>query len=264
MLRSRGKTLKALSSSRWIFVALFAVSTGCTTMTPLQTASTVKRGVWRVGGQGSVSPACSVTDPGGFLRALSPNGNPPFRDCMVSPAGLPTPELRAHARRGLNEAMDVGASVHGSAVFPVGIQLGATGDVRREVWSRPLSADGRRQILTLGPQLGLALIGVSDRGSSAPRPELQTDLTLPLYFGHQLETFELVASPRYNARLNITPSRGGGVDVFDTGYLGLTLSAHSRTQLQLAFGLDYFAPTGMLAGGLFTVSLGIAYDLGGS
>ena len=36
---------------------------------------------------------------------------------------------------------------------------------------------------------------------------------------------------------------------------------HAGTPLQFAVGLDYHAPTGMLSGGLFTVSLGLAFDL---
>lgn len=259
MTGNPAKFMYSLSITRWFFVTALALSTACTTLTPLQTASTVKPGVWRLGAQGSVSPACSVTDPVGYLRLFGP-GEPPFADCMISPQGLPTPELRGHLRRGLNDVTDLGVSVHGSAVFPVGIQVGTTLDVRRQLWSRALTGTDRRQLLTVGPQAGLAVVGVSSSRSSTLRPEFQTDLTLPMYFGHQLDTFELVASPRYTARLNVT--RGtNGLNTFDTGYLGLSLSAHSRSKLQLAFGVDYYAPTGMLAGGLFTVSLGIAYDL---
>lgn len=259
MVLIRLKTLLSVSFPPWIFVGLLVLCAGCTTMTPLQTASTVKPGVWRLGGQASVSPVCSVNDPGGFLRTVSGGGAHPFANCMVSPRGLPTPEIRAHGRRGLNDVMDLGVSAHASSVFPIGIQLGGTVDVRREVWSRSIG-DNRRQILTVGPQLGIALSASDSRSSATLRPELQGDLTLPLYFGHQLEAFELVASPRYIGRLALSPG-SSGVNVFDTGYLGLSLMALTRTKLQLGLGLDYFAPTGMLAGGLFTVTIGLSWDL---
>lgn len=250
--------MKRLSPWRWIFVALLA--SGCTATTPFQTASTVKPGVWRVGAQSSISPTCSVVDPLGPARGFLGSNNRPFDNCMVSPRGVPTPELRAHVRRGVAEQMDFGFSAHGSSVLPIGIQVGATGDVRREVWSRSLT-ESRRQILTAGPQLGVSLVQTSQSGSNFTPPELQTELVLPLYFGHQLETFELVASPRFVERLNLVRSRtGGSSTLLDAGYVGVSVAALTRTPLQFAVGLDYFAPTGMLGGGLFTVSLGLAYD----
>lgn len=260
----RSKTGVKLSGRQWFFVGLLLLlAPGCTTTTPFQTASTVTPGVWRVGAQGAVSPACSIVDPLGFFRVLGSTGRSPFERCMVSPRGIPTPELRAHARRGLSENMDLGFSLHGSTVLPVGLQVGGTGDIRREVWSRPLG-ENRRQLLTLGPQLGLALIQFTSSGTSNIAPELQSELVLPVYFGHQLEKVELVASPRFVERFNLVRNRSGtGTTLLDAGYLGLSLAALTRTPLQFAVGLDYFAPTGQLEGGLFTVTLGLAYDVGG-
>lgn len=248
-----------LSWMRWISVVAL-MSAGCTTVTPLQTASTVKPDVWRVGLQGSVTPACSVTNPTEMYGVIGGSGGNPFAHCMVAPRGVPTPELRVQARRGLTENSDLGFSVHGSTVLPIGLLIGGTADYRRELWSRFIGPENR-QIVSVGPTLGLAVAQVSSYTTVNSRPQLQGDLMLPAYFGHQTDTIEFVVSPRFVERLSLVGTRNGtGTEFFDAGYVGLSLGMFRRDALQFGLGLDYFAPTGMLASGTFTLTAGIAYD----
>ncbi|MFL5321736.1 MAG: hypothetical protein ACJ790_18885 [Myxococcaceae bacterium] len=245
-----------LSALPWIFVVCLSA---CTTVTPLQTASTVKPEVWRVGVQGSLTPACSVTDPTEIYGVFSGKSGA-FKHCMVAPRGVPTPELRLSARRGLTEASDLGFSVHGSTVLPVGLLVGGTVDYKRELWSRPLGGD-RRQLLSVGPEIGGAIEQLSSTGTLATPPQLYADLVLPLYFGHQFEHVELVASPRFIERFTrIERASNGASELLDNGYVGLSLGAFRRDPLQFGIALDYFAPTGLLAEGTFTLTAGIAYD----
>ena len=222
----------------------------CTTVTPLQTASTVDPGTTRLGAQASISPYCSIS--------LSPQSN-----CSVLPAGAPLPELRGSARFGLTQGLDLGASAHLGAVVPQGISFGLSGDAKKELWSAPLGS-GRRQLFALSAGAGLNDVQTGlwggTRGSSA-----EVELPLSAWYGYQLAGWELVASPRFVERLafvDIDGDRRG--DLIDTGWVGLTASAITRGRSHLGLSLDYLTPTGDLLSGVFSVSVGGMWDLGGS
>ena len=76
----------------------FLLVAGCATVSPMQTASTVDPGKWRVGAQLSTAAYCGSFVEGPLV-------------CTDYPDGVPIPELRVNARRGLPHGADVGISL---------------------------------------------------------------------------------------------------------------------------------------------------------
>lgn len=227
--------------------AVFAVLTGCTSTTALQTASTVDPDTYRVGVQLSTSPYCSLS--------LSP-----LTRCGELSLGAPLPELRVSGRYGFAERWDVGVSAHGVGVIPRGFQLGLLTDVKREVWSH-LTESGRRHLLALS--VGADLTGVFTHAftsQSAASPRIS--LPAAAWYGYQLDRWELLVSPRFVERLSwIRVTDDQSAELIDTGYVGLMLGALTRGDRRYGVSLEYLAPTGDLTSGRFTLAFGILWDL---
>lgn len=228
-------------------VATLAVVTGCTSTTALQTASTVDPGAWRIGGQLSASPYCSLT------------GSPLAR-CAALPQGFPLPELRASGRYGFSPRWDAGLSVHGAGVIPRGFQLGLLADLKRELWQHT-SAEGRRHVVAAS--IGADVTGVFTRAfTDESASTAQLSIPVAGWYGYQLQRWELFASPAFVERLTPVDVDGDGrAELIDVGYLGLTFGALSRGTTRYGASLEYQAPTGDLVEGRFTVALGVLWDL---
>lgn len=225
-------------------VGVVSLMLGCSTVTPLQTASVVTHGGTRLGGQVALSPYCSVS--------LSP-----LSRCVMVPDGIPTPELRASARRGFAARMDAGLTLHAGAVVPRGVAPGALFDVKRELWTRP-STDGRRHLVS-------ASLGLGGRGevvTSGTVPRVAPELTgvVAGWYGFETKRWELVASPRFVERVGFIRRTSGESEAIHTEWLGLSLAAITRGTVRFAVGVDYLAPLSDLASGPFTVSIGVLWD----
>jgi hypothetical protein len=242
-----------MSWARRFFVAgLAAASAACITPIPQQTASTVRPGVYRLGGQTSVSPWCGV--------GLDPVGN-----CAAFPRGLPVPEGRLNARHGLGERTDLGLSAHLSTVASygrapelLGSRAGLFVDAKHELWERPLG-DDRRQLLSAGLGLG---VNAEQLFSNRVVTANGFDLALPLWFGHQTRALEWVVSPRFVERFSFVGTTTPR-EVRAFGWFGLTAGFFTRSSTRLGVTLDYFAPTVLPTQGAFTLNLGLSWDVGG-
>ena len=221
---------------------------GCATVVPLQTASVVPGGTWRVGGQVALSPWCSLS------RDMA-------QRCAFLPQGTPLPEVRLQGRTGVAEAVDVGVSLFASAELPAGLPAAVRGGVyvdgKRELLSRGLGGE-RRQVLSVAPGVGFALSPVAPRGGPAP----DVDLALPVLLGHQTEGWEWVAGAQVLERFQ---SRGESADpeqrLRARTEVGLTVGAFSRGPARTAYQLSYVAPVDRLADGRLTFGFGLAFDV---
>lgn len=230
---------------RWIWRGLPAalLLAGCVTPLPMQPASALPAGTWRLGGQVAFAPWCTLS--------ANPIGN-----CAVEPANVPLPELRLDARAGAGNGLDVGLSGRAAGVLSRGWQLGLLVDAKKELWSREFEP-GRRQILSLGPALGadfttLTLLPGRPTG-------VQWEGALPLYFGHQTAHFEWVVGARFVERL--VPE-----SAFRSGYanveeLGVVAGVYARGPLPWGVQLGYEAPLSYLSSGVFTLSAGVMLEL---
>jgi hypothetical protein len=234
---------------RWTALAIAAASlaTACQTITPLQTASTVETGTWRLGGQISASPWCSLT--------LDPAGN-----CYMLPDNVPIGELRLAARTGLVPRVDAGLSIHGSGVVARSFRIGGLMDAKVELWSVP--ARSGRHLIAAGAGIGAAREGwISSQGVTQFTPELE--LVVPVFYGYQSEKVELVASPRYFERFSYIDITGDGRrESLEERWVGLSLSAYARGPRGWALALEYAAPTAGLHRGALTASGGLFFDIG--
>ncbi|HZA52314.1 MAG TPA: hypothetical protein VE549_16325 [Myxococcaceae bacterium] len=230
-----------------------SLAAGCETITPLQTASTVDPGMWRVGAQLSASPYCTVT--------LDPTGN-----CYIVPGNLPIPQLKLAARAGVFPRVDAGLSIQGSGTVPVAphpppsyLRMGALLDAKVEVWSA--STESGRHLVAAAAGVGSSLERWSTPSAPLALPDLE--LVVPIFYGYQTPELELVASPRFMERFTFIDITGDGRrEVLEQPWLGLALRAITRGPQRWAFGLDYSAPTWGLHQGAWTISVGFMLDLG--
>ncbi len=239
MIRSRSLPLLSLA---------LLLGPGCTTVVPLQTASTVPRGTWRVGGQAAVSPWC------GLSRDVA-------NQCAFLPEGTPLPEVRLQGRTGVAEATDVGVSLFASAEVPAGlgpvVRGGVYVDGKRELFSRGLGGE-RRQVLSVAPGVGLALTPVVPRGGPAP----DLDVALPVLFGHQTEGWEWVAGAQVLERFQWRMAEADPEQRWRARTeVGLSVGAFSRGPARTAYQLSYVAPVDRLSGGRLTFGFGLVFDV---
>ncbi len=219
---------------------------GCTTVVPLQTASTLPKNAYRLGAELSATPWCGFAVP------------PSQASCASWPRGTPTPEVRVNARYGVLEGFDLGASFHGAAVLGRSYRLGLYVDAKKELWSRDLG-DGRRQVLSVAPGAGYHAEEVPT--STTGLAEL--NLALPLLFGHRGGWVEWVFGVGAIERLQFADAQAGdGTRTLfpDTQLLvltGVVLNHRVRPGLQLSFQ----APVTLPHYGLFTLSFSFSYDL---
>ncbi len=224
------------------------LGSACTTVVPLQTASTVPRGTWRVGGQAALSPWCGVS------------GDVANR-CAFLPEGTPLPELRLQGRTGVAEGTDVGVSLLGAAEVLAGlgpvVRGGVYVDGKRELLSRELGGE-RRQVLSVAPGVGFALTPVVPRGGPAP----DLDVALPVLFGHQTAGWEWVAGAQVLERFQWRMAEADpGQRWRARTELGLSAGVFSRGPARTAYQLSYVAPVDRLAGGRLTFGFGLVFDV---
>jgi len=246
---------------RWpqfsVAVLLLGMGSGCVTVVPMQTASVVPKGAYRVGGASTITGYCGVSlQPFTLLM-----GNSRFlNDCNAVPLGFPTPELRLGARHGVADGFDLGASLAAEATLGRGYQAGLFIDGKKEVWTRPLEG-GRRQILSVGPGVGYTSVQITNQTPSASVGVL--DLALPVYFGHETERFEWVASVKYVERFLFSQRVDGSArEMLADGDFGLSVGMFGRGPTK--FGVEFGYQTGVARpwGGLFNVTVGVTWDLG--
>ena len=234
--------------NRSLSLLVLLLGPGCATVVPLQPASVVPKGTWRVGGQAALSPWC------GLSRDLA-------NRCAYLPEGTPLPELRLQGRTGVAEATDVGVSLFASAQLPAGLGAAVRGGVyvdgKRELLSRELGGE-RRQVLSVAPGMGLALTPVAPRNEPAP----DLELALPLLFGHQTERWEWVAGAQVLERLQWRLEQADPEQRWRARTeVGVTLGAFSRNPTRTAYQLSYVAPVERLADGRLTFGFGLAFDV---
>jgi hypothetical protein len=238
--------------ARGVGAALLAAlwGSGCYTAAPLQTASTVSPGAYRLGGQLSGTFWCGAYPP---------------EHCAVIPAALPLPELRLSARHGLSERIDMGLSARGLLQLDGsirGAQAGLAADGKGELWSVP-GRSGGRHLLSTGAGLGFTSTFL--RGQARRIGELQA--VIPLLYGHQrAEGAELFAGPRLVQRWSFADVNADGRRelLTDTwGALTVGYAGAVRGGPRLVYGLEYFTPFSSPIGGLLTFSVGGLWDLGG-
>lgn len=213
---------------------------GCTTTAPLQTASTVDPGVYRLSGQVSAAAYCSTT--------LSP-----FTHCAYVPRDAPVPEVRFAARRGFTPWLDAGASLAAGGVIHRGLQLQGLVDAKAQLWTHARS-ETERHILSLGGGVGLStqqagLFGTGDRYSLN-----EVLLAVPLFYGFETKRLEVVVSPRFVEHV--------GLGTYSTSWVGASVGAFTQGKTRFGIGLDYFAPVSLLDQGWWTLSAGVLWDVG--
>jgi hypothetical protein len=234
-------------------IAAASLAGACGTITPLQTASTVDPGVWRLGAQLSASPYCTLTN--------DPSGN-----CYKIPLpNLPLPQLRLAARAGVFPRIDAGLSIHGTRIVSLagglsgGFRAGALLDGKVEVWSTPTQSG--RHLVAAAAGIGSALEWWSTPTGSQLTPDLE--LVVPIFYGYQTRWMEFVVSPRFMERLTYIDITGDGRrEVLEQPWLGLAIEFFTRGPDRWAFGLEYASPTGGLHRGAWTISVGFMLDLG--
>lgn len=246
---------------RWpqFFVALMllAASSACVTVVPMQTASVVPKGAYRVGGASTITGYCGVSLMPFTLFA----GNSRFlQDCNAVPRGVPLPELRLGARHGIADTFDLGASFQFEAMVDRGYQAGLFVDGKKEVWSRPLG-EGRRQILSVGPGVGYTTVQITSQTPSASVGVF--DAALPVYFGHETDRFEWVVSVKYVERFLFSQRVDGSPrEMLADGDFGLSVGMFGRGPTKFGMELGYQTGVGRPLGGMFNVTLGVTWDLG--
>jgi hypothetical protein len=220
-------------------LALFAVS-GCTTVTPMQTASVVAPGALRVGGQLGTA---------GFCGNLGDGAGGIF-SCTDYPDGVPLPELRANGRYGLGHAMDVGLSLEGQGTLfapQKALQLGITVDVKKE-------------LLHVGPHIvSLGLLGGA-RGAGRFGLPLTTTVewAVPIFYGLQFEHVEVVVGAAAVDRLVTEPTATGA---FHTPRINLTLGIFKRNPAGVAFQLGWLVHPLDVTAGALQLQFGLFFDV---
>ena len=256
----------SLSRVRLPATLLLCATSACVTVVPMQTASVVPRGAYRVGGATTVTGYCSVSlgPAGGVLEWLA-RGNPGrglrgLDACNAIPLGLPTPELRLGGRHGIADGMDLGVSLEGEATLGRGYQLGTFLDLKKEAWTRPLDG-GRRQLVSVAPGVGYTSVQITDRVDT---PSIGVvDVALPVYFGHETGKYELVAGAKYVERFIFSDHDGDGRrEMLADGDLGLSFGFFSRGTTKFGLELGYQSALSRPLGGLFNLSAGVTWDLG--
>ena len=235
--------------SLWSLVAFGCVlATGCSTVLPAQTASTVAPGAYRLGAQLSASPWCGTSFP---------------PQCASLPNGIPVPELKLSGRHGISDGVDLGLTASASATLPGGsfsfdarpasVRLGVMVDGKAEVWSRP--ARGGRHLISAGGGAGFV--------SESSIAELQ--LSIPLWYGFQFaDGKELFAGPRYVQRMSFEDIDGDGRrESLQMPSLGLSVGYASSGPVRFVGALEYFASTTYPTAGTFSLSAGVLWDVGG-
>ncbi len=232
-----------------ISVALLAaLGPGCVTVVPMQTASVVAPGAYRLSGSATLSTWCSVS--------LDPAHN-----CNAGFAGgVPLPEARVGARHGLQGGFDLGSSLQAEVSVGRGYQLGLYADAKKEVWERETPA-GHRQLLSVAPGLGYTAYEITSGSSGSGVGVL--DAALPVYFGHQSGNLEWVAGAKYIERFIFTDVDGDGRrELLPLGELAVSVGLFAGGATKFGVELAYQSGVDRPWGGLFNISAGVLWDVG--
>ena len=226
---------------------LAAFGAGCATAVPLQTASTGQPGAWRVGG--AVSTAAWCGDMSGLLGMVR---------CTEYPDGVPLPEVRALARRGVAPGTDVGASVQ-VAVQTIAperpLQVGGTLEVKRELVRAP--SGSVTHVLSLG-----AVAGGAVSGRVGLAPWWSTELSVPLLYGLQWRRFEWVAGVALVGRVLLPPTSAAvPLPVTASQRLNLSLGLFRREPASWAVQVSYLTDPARFTNGALQVQFGWLFDL---
>ncbi len=227
---------------RWLAVLCVA---GCATVTPMQTASSVADGTWRLGAQLSAAGYCGSFVEGPLV-------------CSEYPDGAPLPELRINTRLGLPHGTDVGLSlqVAGQVLAPSRpVQVGLTLEGKHELASGTLG--NARQVLSLGMLLGGAVAG-----RPTLRPYLQAEWGVELLYGIQTARFEWVAGVAISERTVFIEVGGHpALAKVQTDRLGFTLGVFRRAPAGWALQLAYLADPRRFSEGALQLQYGVFWDL---
>lgn len=219
--------------------------TGCSTIVPMQTASVVERDSWRVGGQLSSAGLCNIDD---------------VTKCNAFPDGIQLPELRLDARRGVWSSTDVGASVQvqPSAFSPEHpLQLGVTVDGKRELLR--LSDGDNAYVLSAG-----LLAAGAVAGRFTLRPWITAQLGVPVFFGYQTRTFEIVAGASMTRAVIFQDV--GGTQQLQTLHdlnFGFSLGYFRRAPSHWALQLAYLTERRAFSAGALQLQFGLFWDFPG-
>jgi hypothetical protein len=228
-----------MRSGWWLLVL-----TGCTTVVPMQTASVVDRGRFRVGGQLTTSTFCGNLAEGGVGVTY----------CNDYPDGVPIPELRANGRYGLGHGFDLGASLQGSgAIFAPErpLQFGLTVDLKGELLRFPTR--GPTHLVSVGLLGGAAIAG---RLGLPVWPQLEWGV--PLFYGLQFQHWEVVASANLSQRFRQSPNLSPSTD---TVRLGFSLGLFHRQPAGFALQVGYSTDPTAFSLGTIQLQLGLFFDL---
>jgi hypothetical protein len=211
---------------------------GCGTAVPMQTASVVERGTYRVGGQLS----------GGYCDISNSFA------CNAYPDGIPLPALRANVRAGVAPRTDVGGSLQLQTMVYAPerpLQVGVTLDGKREL------ARGGRHVLSGG-----VLAGGAVAGRLGLAPWLQTEIGVPVFYGLQLAHHEIVASTWATYRA-LFPSVGGAqqLGTFHNVRYGVGLGFYRRAPAGWGFLVAYDTDSDPFLGGAVQAQIGWLWDL---
>jgi hypothetical protein len=212
----------------------------------MQTASVVAPGALRVGGQVDFAAWCGT--PGAGLAVFS---------CNQFPDGIPLPEVRATARRGVGWASDVGASLQVATQIDapeLPLQVGLTTDVKRELFH--LSGPGAGHVLSLG-----VLVAGAIAGRPGLSPTGQVEWGVPLFYGLQTTHFEWVAGLSFSQRVQF----GGppGLPARLSTRLGATLGLFRRDPAGFGVQLGYLTDVRLPTRGALQVQVGWLWDFAG-
>lgn len=225
-------------------LALLLLASACSTVAPMQTASVVAPGRFRVGGQLSGAAQCGDFTAGvlGFLGTCAAD----------YPDGIPLPEVRLDGRYGLPAGADLGLSlqVQGQLFAPErALQTGLTADVKAEM--ARVEAGDVTHVLSVGLLAGAAVAGRLALPASG-----QVELGVPLRYGLQLRHWELVAGTHLGHRWELGP-----LGVVPRLQLGLSAGAYWRDPAGLALQLAYLTEPGRFRLGALQLQVGWFWDL---
>jgi hypothetical protein len=219
--------------------------TGCAAVAPLQTASVVEAGHTRIGAQGSAALFCGPVDWGLFA----------VLGCNQYPDGVPLPELRLAARRGLGSSTDVGASLRimGQVAAPEHVlEAGATFEAKRELLH--VTHSGLQHVVSAG---ALAGVGLAGRLGLAPTGTIEWGL--PLFYGLQTKGLEWVVGVSFSSRIAFGGSPGSATQVaprFDA-----TVGVFAREPFGWSVQLGYLTEPRQPGRGALQLQFGWLWDI---
>ncbi|MBL8911021.1 MAG: hypothetical protein JNM17_10000 [Archangium sp.] len=223
---------------------LFCLVSGCSTVTPMQTASVVAPNALRVGGQLGTAGFCG--NPG--------DGAGGIFSCTDYPDGVPLPELRANGRYGLGRSMDVGVSLQGQGTLfapQKTLTLGTTIDVKREFI--------RARTGSVEHIFSIALLGAGHVAGRFGLPLTTTlELAAPLFYGVQFEKLEVVLGAAVVDRFVTEPGATGS---FHTPRINLTLGVFKRNPAGVAFQIGWLVHPLDVTAGALQVQFGLFFDV---